>query len=73
MLYEVITKDVEMIRAGSVRRVLSLLEDLAEKEAEKYTTFWKEFGRVFKEGAGEDHGNRERIAKLLRFASYNFV
>jgi len=63
------SKDVEMIRAGSVRRVLSLLEDLAEKEAEKYTTFWKEFGRVFKEGAGEDHGNRERIAKLLRFAS----
>jgi len=63
------SKDVEMIRAGSVRRVLSLLEDLAEKEPEKYATFWKEFGRVFKEGAGEDHGNRERIAKLLRFAS----
>ena len=63
------SKDVEMIRAGSVRRVLSMLEELAEKEPEKYATFWKEFGRAFKEGAGEDFGNRERIAKLLRFAS----
>ena len=63
------SKDVEMIRAGSVRRVLSLLEDLAENQKEKYATFWKEFGRVLKEGAGEDHANRERIAKLLRFAS----
>jgi molecular chaperone HtpG len=49
--------------------VLSLLEDLAEKQKEKYATFWKEFGRVFKEGTGEDSANRERIAKLLRFAS----
>jgi molecular chaperone HtpG len=63
------SKDVETIRTGSVRRVLSLLEDLAEKQQEKYATFWKEFGRVFKEGAGEDTANRERIAKLLRFAS----
>ena len=63
------SKDVEMIRAGSVRRVLSLLEDLAEKQPEKYATFWKEFGRVLKEGVGEDAANRERIAKLLRFAS----
>jgi len=63
------SKDVEAIRTGSVRRVLSLLEDLAEKQPEKYATFWKEFGRVFKEGAGEDSANRERIAKLLRFAS----
>ena len=63
------SRDVEMIRAGSVRRVLSMLEELAEKEKEKYATFWKEFGRVFKEGTGEDLGNRERIAKLLRFAS----
>jgi molecular chaperone HtpG len=63
------SKDVETIRTGSVRRVLSLLEDLAEKQQEKYATFWKEFGRVFKEGAGEDFANRERIAKLLRFAS----
>ena len=63
------SRDVEMIRAGSVRRVLSMLEDLAENQKEKYATFWKEFGRVFKEGLGEDHANRERIAKLARFAS----
>jgi molecular chaperone HtpG len=63
------SRDVEMIRAGSVRRVLSMLEDLAENNKEKYATFWKEFGRVFKEGLGEDHGNRERMAKLARFAS----
>ncbi len=63
------SKDVEMIRAGSVRRVLSMLEELAANQKEKYATFWKEFGRVFKEGAGEDHANRERLAKLLRFAS----
>ena len=63
------SRDVEMIRTGSVKRVLSMLEGLAENEKEKYTTFWKEFGRVFKEGLGEDHGNRDRIAKLSRFAS----
>ncbi|MGQ0751949.1 MAG: molecular chaperone HtpG [Betaproteobacteria bacterium] len=63
------SKDVEMIRAGSVRRVLSLLEELAENQKEQYATFWNEFGRVLKEGAGEDHANRERIAKLLRCAS----
>ncbi len=63
------SRDVEMIRTGSVKRVLSMLEGLAENEKEKYTTFWKEFGRVFKEGLGEDHGNRDRLAKLSRFAS----
>lgn len=63
------SKDVEMLRAGSVRRVLGLLEELAEKEPEKYAKFWKEFGRVLKEGVGEDAANRERIARLLRFAS----
>src|SRR5918992_2044523 len=63
------SRDVEMIRAGSVRRVLSMLEDLAENNKEKYATFWKEFSRVFKEGLGEDHTNRERIAKLCRFSS----
>ncbi|MCC7483601.1 MAG: molecular chaperone HtpG [Burkholderiales bacterium] len=63
------SKDVEAIRTASVRRVLALVEDLAGKEPEKYAVFWKEFGRVFKEGVGEDSGNRERIAKLLRFAS----
>jgi molecular chaperone HtpG len=63
------SKDVEAIRAGSVKRVLSLLEDLAENQKDKYATFWSGFGRVLKEGAGEDQANRERIAKLLRFAS----
>ena len=63
------SKTVESIRAGCVKRVLSLLEDLAEKEKEKYATAWKEFGRVLKEGIAEDYANRERIAKLLRFSS----
>jgi len=63
------SRDVEMIRAGSVKRVLGLLEDLAENHKDKFARFWKEFGRVLKEGMGEDHANRERIAGLLRFAS----
>ncbi|MDP2241523.1 MAG: molecular chaperone HtpG [Burkholderiales bacterium] len=63
------SKDIEAIRGGSVKRVLSMIEDLAENHADKFTIFWKEFGSVFKEGAGEDQANRERIAKLLRFAS----
>ena len=63
------SKTVESIRAGCVKRVLSLLEELSEKEKDKYATAWKEFGRVLKEGIGEDHANRERIARLLRFSS----
>ena len=63
------SKVVESIRAGSVKRVLSLLEDLAENDKDKYARFWKEFGRAFKEGIGEDYANKERIAKLARFAS----
>ena len=63
------SKDIETIRAASVKRVLSMVEDLAENHKDKFATFWKEFGRIFKEGIGEDHANRERIAKLLRFAS----
>lgn len=63
------SRDVETIRAGSVKRVLSMIEDLAENQKDRFATFWKEFGRVFKEGVGEDHANRERIAKILRFAS----
>ena len=63
------SRDVRTIRDGSAKRVLSLLEDLAENHAEDYTTFWEAFGQVLKEGAGEDTGNLERIAKLLRFAS----
>ena len=63
------SKVVEAIRAGAVKRVLSMLEDLAENEKDKYTKFWNEFGRAFKEGIGEDYSNKERIAKLARFAS----
>jgi len=63
------SRDVQTIRAASIKRVLSLLEDLAEHHQDKYATFWKEFGRVLKEGVGEDTANRERVATLLRFAS----
>jgi molecular chaperone HtpG len=63
------SKAVEGIRAGSVKRVLSLLEELAENDKDKFVKFWKEFGRVFKEGLGEDHANKDRIAKLARFSS----
>jgi molecular chaperone HtpG len=63
------SRDVQTIRSASIKRVLSLIEDLAKDNATKFTTFWKEFGRVLKEGAAEDAANRERIAKLLRFAS----
>ncbi|MGB5337613.1 MAG: molecular chaperone HtpG, partial [Gammaproteobacteria bacterium] len=62
-------KLIDTIRAGSVKKVLGLLETLARDEPDKYTAFWKQFGRVLKEGPGEDFANRERIAKLLRFAS----
>ncbi len=63
------SKAVEAIRAGSVKRVLSLLEELAENDKDKFAKFWKEFGRVFKEGLGEDHANKERIARLAQFSS----
>jgi molecular chaperone HtpG len=63
------SRDIDAMRSGNTRRVLQMLEDLAENQKEKYATFWKEFGRVLKEGLGEDHANRERIAKLLRFAT----
>ncbi len=63
------SKVVDGIRAGSVKKVLGLLEDIAANDAEKYGKFWKEFGRALKEGPAEDYGNREQIAKLLRFAS----
>ncbi|WP_300647926.1 molecular chaperone HtpG [Paenalcaligenes sp.] len=63
------SRDVRAIRDGSARRVLSLLEDLAENEPDKYTQFWQTFGQVLKEGVGEDTSNKERIAGLLRFAS----
>ncbi|MBE0622693.1 MAG: molecular chaperone HtpG [Burkholderiales bacterium] len=63
------SKDIEAIRSGCTKRVLSLLEDLAQNQKDKYAGFWKEFGLVLKEGVGEDHANREKIAALLRFAS----
>ena len=63
------SKDIDAMRAGNVKRVLSMIEDLAENDKEKFATFWKEFGRVIKEGVVEDYANRERIAKILRFAS----
>ena len=63
------SRDVQQIKVTATRRVLGLLEDLAAKEPDKYATFWTTFGRVLKEGAAEDAANRERLAKLLRFAS----
>jgi len=63
------SKDIDAIRSGCTRRVLALLEDLAANHQDKYTSFWREFGRVLKEGVGEDTANRERIAKLLRLSS----
>lgn len=63
------SRDVRSIREGSARRILGLLEDLAENQPEKYVEFWQNFGQVLKEGTGEDAGNKERIAGLLRFAS----
>jgi molecular chaperone HtpG len=76
------SRDVKAIREGNTRRVLSMLEDLAKhdlpaddasdddkQDAGKYTKFYAEFGAVLKEGLGEDFANKEKIAKLLRFAS----
>lgn len=67
------SRDVKVIREGSTKRVLGMLEELANADEaetkEKYVTFWKEFGQVLKEGIGEDATNKDRIAKLLRFAS----
>jgi molecular chaperone HtpG len=67
------SRDVKIIRESSTKRVLSMLEDLANSDddakKEKYRTFWTQFGQVLKEGMGEDQPNQERILKLLRFAS----
>ncbi|MDY7575703.1 molecular chaperone HtpG [Actimicrobium sp. CCI2.3] len=67
------SRDVKVIREGSTKRVLSMLEELAnndeQTEKDKYVTFWNEFGQVLKEGIGEDATNKDRLAKLLRFAS----
>ena len=67
------SRDVKVIRESATKRVLSMLEELANSEdeakKEKYRIFWGQFGQVLKEGIGEDHANQERILKLLRFAS----
>jgi molecular chaperone HtpG len=67
------SRDVRVIREGSTKRVLGMLEEMANSDEQegkdKYATFWKEFGQVLKEGIGEDTTNKDRIAKLLRFAS----
>ena len=62
-------RQLDRIRTSCVKRVLDLIEKLARDEPEKFATFYKAFGNTLKEGIGEDPGNRERIAKLLRFAS----
>ncbi|MFA5081766.1 MAG: molecular chaperone HtpG [Hydrogenophilaceae bacterium] len=63
------TKDMEMIRAGCVKKALDLLDDLAENRKDDYAKVWEHFGEVLKEGVGEDHANKERVARLLRFRS----
>jgi molecular chaperone HtpG len=63
------SRDVKAIREGSTKRVLTMLEDVAQNQADKYLAFWQQFGAVLKEGVGEDHANQERLVKLLRFAS----
>jgi molecular chaperone HtpG len=62
-------KLIDTIRAASVKKVLGLLEDMAKGAPEDYAKFWAQFGKVMKEGPGEDFGNRQQIAGLLRFAS----
>jgi molecular chaperone HtpG len=63
------SKEIEAIRAASVKRVISLLEELAKKNKDKYAEFWTEFGKILKEGVVEDSVNREQLARLLRFSS----
>ena len=62
-------KAIDSMRGGSVKKVLGMLEELANNDADKYQEFWNQFGKVLKEGPGEDFANREQIAKLLRFSS----
>ena len=62
-------KDIDRIRSASVKKILSELSRLAEKEPETYAAFWKEFGKVLKEGVVEDHDNRTVLADLMRFNS----
>jgi molecular chaperone HtpG len=62
-------RQIDSMRAGSVKKVLGLLDEMAKNEPEKYASFWKEFGKVLKEGIIEDQKSRDALAKLLRFAS----
>ena len=63
------SKAVESIKSGTVKKLLSSMQDLAKKKPEKYQKFWNEFGRALKEGPAEDFTNKEKIAGLLRFSS----
>ena len=63
------SKQIDSLRSGAVKKVLSLIEGLAKNEPEKFETLWSEFGAVIKEGPIEDAKNKDRVAKLLRFAS----
>lgn len=63
------SKQVETIKSGSVKKILSALEDMSKKKPDEYKKFWSQFGRVLKEGPSEDSGNREKIASLLKFSS----
>lgn len=65
------SKVIDNIRSGSVKKVLGMLEKIAKNDPEKYQKFWDEFGKVLKEGPAEDFSNKEKIAKLLRFATTN--
>ncbi|MBI1194553.1 MAG: molecular chaperone HtpG [Gammaproteobacteria bacterium] len=62
-------RQIDVMRAASVKKVLGLLDGMAKDDADKYQRFWKEFGRVLKEGIVEDYANKEALAKLLRFTS----
>jgi len=63
------SKQIDLLKAGAVKKVLSLIEGLSKKHPEKFDIFWAEFGSVLKEGPIEDTKNKDQIAKLLRFAS----
>jgi molecular chaperone HtpG len=63
------SRDVEAIRSGSIKRILGVLEDLADNEKEKYATFWSTFGKVLKEGFIDDSANRDKLARLIRFST----
>ena len=63
------SKQISAIKAGAVKKVLGRLESMAKDDTEKYANFWEQFGNVIKEGPVEDHKNKDRVAKLLRFSS----